>query len=146
MARAAELAGVSVRTLQRWQQDPVFHSAVLGARKEAYTQAVGVSQKYAAMAVATFVKVLTDPAAPAGAKVSAGKALMTVAKQGIELDDLAARVEGLERKGKGEVSHAVDKTARPPMRLVKDDAEPEPDQGPADDQDGRDGVGTEDVT
>ena len=62
MTRAAELSGVSVRTLQRWQRNPVFHSAVLGG-KEAYSQAVGVSQKYAAMAVATFVKVINDPAA-----------------------------------------------------------------------------------
>src|SRR5687768_16906925 len=61
MARAAELGGVSVRTLQRWQRDPVFHAAVLRARKEAYSQVVGVSQKYAAMAVATFVKVMNDP-------------------------------------------------------------------------------------
>ena len=29
MARAAEVAGVSVRSLQRWQRDPVFHAAVL---------------------------------------------------------------------------------------------------------------------
>ena len=66
---------------------------------------------------------------------------MTVAKQGIELDDLAVRVEGLERKGKGEVSHAVGpQPARPPMRLVKEDPEPDADQ------DDGDGNGSEDVT
>ena len=139
MARAAELAGVSVRTLQRWQRDPVFHAAVLRARKEAYSQAVGVSQKYAAMAVATFVRILNDPAAPASAKVSAGTALLKVAKEGVDLDDLAARVEGLERKGKGEVSHDVGpRPAGPPMRLVKEEPEPEPRDG--------NGDGTEDVT
>src|SRR5215204_1294579 len=81
MARAAEVAGVSVRTLQRWMNDPVFHAAVLRARKEAYSQAVGVSQKYAAAAVATFVKILNDAASPASAKVSAGSALLKVAKE-----------------------------------------------------------------
>jgi hypothetical protein len=124
MARAAELAGVSVRTLQRWQRHPVFHAAVLAARKEAYSQAVGVSQKYAAMAVATFVKVMNDPAAPASAKVAAGSALLKVAKEGIELGDLAARVDGLERSARGEAAGAQ-AGGRPPMRLVQGDEEPE---------------------
>lgn len=122
MARAAELAGVSVRTLQRWQRDPVFHAAVLRARKEAYSQAVGVSQKYAAVAIATFVRILNDPAAPASAKVSAGSALLKVAKEGVELDDLAARVDGLERERRREVTQPQ-APARPPMRLVKEDGE-----------------------
>jgi hypothetical protein len=129
MARAAELAGVSVRTLQRWQRDPVFHTAVLRARKDAYSQAVGVSQKYAAMAVATFVKVMNEPGAPASAKVAAGSALLKVAKEGIELDNFGARLEGLERAARGEVTPAAGRPPgaqpeRPPMRLVKPEEEP----------------------
>jgi hypothetical protein len=56
-----------------------------------------VSQKYAAAAVATFVRIMGDANAPASAKVAAGQALLKVAKEGIELDDLAERVEVLER-------------------------------------------------
>ena len=130
MVRAAEVAGVSVRTLQRWLREPVFHAAVLRARKEAYSQALGVSQKFAPVAVATFVTVMNDQRASASARVAAGQALLKFAREGIELDDLAARVEGLERKAKGEVSHEV--PPRPPMRLVK----PEPDEEPGDDGDG----------
>ena len=132
MARAAEVAGVSVRTLQRWNNDPVFHAAVLRARKEAYSQAVGVSQKFAAAAVATFVKIMGDDHAPASAKVAAGQALLKVAREGIELDDLAARVEGLERKAKGEVTQPAERSpGHPPMRLVKDDQDPEQEPEPS---------------
>ena len=119
----------------------MFHTAVLRARKEAYSQAVGVSQKYAAMAVATLVRVMNDPAAPASAKVSAGVALMKIAKEGVELNDLAARVDGLERSARGEVGQSAGAQNRPPdwppMRLVEQEQEPEPE--PEEDREPEDG-------
>ena len=42
-------------------------------------------------------KVLSDPAAPHAAKVSAATAVLRFGREGIELDDVAARVEELER-------------------------------------------------
>jgi hypothetical protein len=72
MQRTAEAAGVNVRTLQRWMKDQRFRRAWLAARREAYGQAVNLTQRLASMAVATFAQVMKDPQAPAAAKVSAG--------------------------------------------------------------------------
>src|SRR5688500_3196534 len=136
MQRAADVAGVTVRTLQRWlKDDDNFHRALLRARREAFGQAVGLTQRLAPMAVGTFAKVMNDPAAPAAAKVSAAVALLKFGREGIEMEDFAARLEALERKAEREASKQ-EPERRPPMRLVKDGREPEPgdgEGGPAED-------------
>ena len=43
-----------------------------------------------------------DSAAPPSAKVSAATALLKIGREGIELDDLAARVDTLEQAAKAE--------------------------------------------
>jgi hypothetical protein len=147
MQRVADAAGVNVRTLQRWMKDEGFRRAWLAARREAYGQAVSLTQRLAPAAVATFAQVMKDPQAPAAAKVSAASALLRFGREGIELEDFAERLEALERKAAGEVTQAQGKEPeRPPMRLVKDEAEPESAREPNDDRDDRDGVGPEDVT
>jgi hypothetical protein len=103
IGRAAAVAGVGERTLQRWLTEPVFRSAVLSARREAFGQAIGLTQKYAPVAVATLVKVMQDPTVQPGAKVSAAAVLLKFGREGIELDDLAERVEALERAMPGAV-------------------------------------------
>ena len=70
-ARAAVAAGVNERTLRRWTRAPVFRSALLRARREAFSQAIGLPQRYAPVAVATLVKVMNDEGAAASAKVTA---------------------------------------------------------------------------
>lgn len=50
------------------------------------------------MAVATLVKVMNDNAAPPSSKVTAAAVLLKFGREGIELDDLAERVETLERE------------------------------------------------
>ena len=96
-SRAAATVGVHERTLRRWTRTPVFHSALLGARREAFGQAIGLTQRYAPVAVATLVKVINDSGAGAGAKVTAAAVLLKFGREGIELDDLAERVGALER-------------------------------------------------
>ena len=134
MQRAADVAGVSVRTLQRWMKEDNFHRALLRARREAFGQAVGLTQRLAPMAVGTFAKVMNDPAAPAAAKVSAAVALLKFGREGIEMEDFAARLEALERKAQREASQAQGETERPPMRLVNPDdvAEERDEPGEAD--------------
>jgi hypothetical protein len=95
-ARAAAAAGVNERTLRRWAREPLFRAAVLRARRDAFAQAVGLTQRYAPVAVATLVRVMQDPAAGAGAKVTAAAVLLRFGRDGVELDDLAERVERLE--------------------------------------------------
>jgi hypothetical protein len=97
IGRAAAAAGVGERTLRRWLAEPVFKAAVLTARREAFGQAIGLTQKYAPVAVAALVKVMQDQTVPPAAKVTAAAMLLRFGREGIELDDLAERVEAMER-------------------------------------------------
>ena len=97
MARAAAVAGVGERTLRRWMGETPFRDAVFRARREAFGQAIWLTQRYAAGAVATLVKVMGDAAAPPSSKVAAAGMLLKFGREGIELDDLAERIEALER-------------------------------------------------
>jgi hypothetical protein len=96
ITRAAAAVGVHERTLRRWGKEPAFRAAVLRGRREAFGQAIGLTQRYAPMAVATLVKVMNDPASAASAKVTAAALLLRFAREGVMLDDLAERVERLE--------------------------------------------------
>ena len=113
MTRAATVAGVSERTLRRWLQTPAFRTAVLAARREAFGQAIGLTQRYAPVAVATLVKVMQDASGGPSAKVSAAATMLKFGREGIELDDLAARVEALEQAAA---------PATPPPPQPEDDA------------------------
>jgi hypothetical protein len=95
--KAAKAAGVGERTLYRWLDDPVFSSVYRKWRREAFGQAIALTQRYAPLAVNTLAKVMSDPSAPSSAKVSAATTLLRFAREGVELDDLAARVEALEQ-------------------------------------------------
>src|SRR4051812_20711563 len=57
VSRAAALGGVNERTLRRWLAEPAFRHAVFRARREAFGQAIWLTQRYAGVAVATLVKV-----------------------------------------------------------------------------------------
>src|SRR6185437_3529131 len=62
MARAATIIGVHQRTLSRWMGNPAFKRAYHAARREAFGHAIGLTQRYAPVAVNTLVKVMSDPA------------------------------------------------------------------------------------
>ncbi len=49
------------------------------------------------MAVNTLVQVMMDDSAPSSSKVAAATTLLRFGREGIELDDLAVRVEALEQ-------------------------------------------------
>ena len=97
VTRAAAAAGVGERTIRRWLAEPAFRAAVLAARREAFGHAIGLTQRYAPVAVATLVRVMQDDTVHASAKVTAAAVLLRFGREGIELDDLAERVEALER-------------------------------------------------
>ena len=97
IGRAADAAGVSQRTLYRWLDKPAFSRAYHRARREAFGQAIALTQRYAPLAVNTLAQVMMDASAPASSKVAAAVGLLRFGREGIELDDLAARVEALEK-------------------------------------------------
>lgn len=103
--KAAVTAGVGERSLYRWLDEPEFAAAYRKARRQAFSQAIAMTQRYAPMAVQILAKVASDPSASMSARVSAAVALLKYGRESIELDDLAARVEQLEgeqRRGKDE--------------------------------------------
>ncbi len=94
--RAAATAKVGTRTICRWLDEPDFAAAYRRARRKAFGQAITLTQRYAPLAVNTLAKVMMDDSAPHNAKVRAAATMLKFGRDGIELDDLAARVEELE--------------------------------------------------
>ncbi len=94
--QAAAAAGVGEKSIYRWMNEEKFSKAFRRARREAFSHAIALTNRYAPHAVNTLVKVMTDPSAGHSARVSASVAMLKFGREGIELDDLAARVEALE--------------------------------------------------
>jgi len=69
---------------------------------EAFGQAIGITQRFATTAANTIVRVMTDSASPPNARIAAANALLRLGRQGIELDDLAVRVDALEQSTKND--------------------------------------------
>ncbi len=97
VGRAAAAVNVSQRTLYRWLDKPAFARAYRKARRDAFGQAIALTQRYAPVAVNTLVQVMMDDSAPSSSKVAAATTLLRFGREGIELDDLAVRVEALEQ-------------------------------------------------
>ena len=95
---AAQQCGLAEVTLHRWLADPGFKTAYLEARREAVSHAIALLQRTSGAAVTALYAVLTEPKQPASARVSAAKVVLELAIKGVELEDLAARVEALEAK------------------------------------------------
>ena len=93
---AAESVGVGESTLRRWLKDRDFLAAYRAARREAVSQAVGHLQGACSVAVLALTDISQDVNSPASARVSAARTVLDLALKGVELEDLAVRVEELE--------------------------------------------------
>ena len=96
MSEAADAAGIGEVTLWRWMQIPAFKEQYRLARREAVSQAVGHLQCACSVAVVALRDIAQDVTCPASARVSAARTVLELAIKGVELEDLAARVEELE--------------------------------------------------
>lgn len=94
--KAADVAGVGERSVYRWLREPAFSKVYRRARREAFGQAIALTQSYAALAVKTLVDVMEDEAAPHSSRVQAATTVLRFGRDGVELDDLLERVEALE--------------------------------------------------
>jgi len=94
---AAKVAAISEATLFRWLQLPDFQEAYRQAKRQAVGQAVTTLQRVSGEAVETLRKVMADEKAPASARVTAARAVLETAIKAVELEDLVARIEELER-------------------------------------------------
>ncbi len=96
IAKAAAALGVNDRTVYRWFDDPMFSREYRKARRQAFKQAISISQKYAAAAVQTLVAIMADQKMNGSTRVSAAEAVLRFSRDSIELDDLEGRLEALE--------------------------------------------------
>jgi len=94
---AARAAGIGAATLLRWQKLPEFKKAFREARRAAHQQSNARLQQATSAAVSTLLKVMVDPATPASTKVRAADSVLNHSAKAIELEDIEARVEELER-------------------------------------------------
>lgn len=99
---AARRVGVDPATLHRWLRDDDFSAEYRRARREALSLAVAQLQGGSSKAGKALLEIIEDRRAPATARVRAIEALFEISLRAIELDDLAARIERLERLAKGE--------------------------------------------
>jgi DNA-binding transcriptional MerR regulator len=94
--KAAESVGVGERTIHHWMKEPAFRAAYRDARRESFRHAVSLAQKMSGLALATIAKLMTDPSVPASARITASMGVLKFARESLELDDLAERLEKLE--------------------------------------------------
>ncbi len=76
VGRAAAAAEVGQRTLYRWLKDPMFSRAYREARRDAFGQAIALTQRYAPLAVNTLAQVMMDDGAPSSSKVAAATTIL----------------------------------------------------------------------
>jgi phenylpyruvate tautomerase PptA (4-oxalocrotonate tautomerase family) len=98
---AATKVGIGERTLHTWLGEGPFVDAYRGARREAVTQAVARLQQVSTAAVAVLVQVMADKKTAPGTRVSAAKTVLDMAIRAVELEDISARLEALERAAGG---------------------------------------------
>lgn len=94
---AAEAIGISYITLWRWMQIPDFKEQYREARLETVRQAVSRLSQIATEAVEVLREIMKDMESPPSSRVTAAKTILEGAFKGIELDDLATRIEALEK-------------------------------------------------
>ena len=95
--KAAEGAGVNAATVHRWLKEPRFIEEYREARRIVVGQATATLQAATRGAVATLVSVAADKAAPPSSRIAAAKTILELSLKSVEIDDLAARIENLEK-------------------------------------------------
>jgi hypothetical protein len=94
---AAAAAGVGEKTLRRWLEVPEFAEAYRQARRNAVSQATARLQAAMGEAADTLRSVMNDPEASALCRIGAARAIWALGVRGMEVEDLAAQVEELQR-------------------------------------------------
>lgn len=95
---AAEVVGVTPRTAFRYLSDPAVKAALSSALDDALSQATTRAVAAMTEALETLTRIHRDGAAPAGARVSAARAILDAGPRLREAMDLASRIERLEQQ------------------------------------------------
>ena len=97
LTEAARASGVCERTLRRWLQNEEFAERVRSERSASLESVVNLLRKGSSAAVSTLEDVARNKRSPAGARVSACRAILEYHYRGAELTDLMQRVAALEK-------------------------------------------------
>lgn len=94
--KAAEASGVKERTLYTWLRQPDFGAAYRAARREATQQAIARLQQMSGAAAVVLCQLMAS-GNPAPVRLAAASKVLDMAIKSVELEDLQARLEALER-------------------------------------------------
>jgi hypothetical protein len=94
---AARVAGIGTTTLYRWVKDAQFITAYRVTRLAAFGRANARLQQAAGMATTVILKIMVDPATPAGVPARAADLVLKYAIAASE-EDLAALLEELKQR------------------------------------------------
>lgn len=98
LAEAAQQVGMHERTLRRWLADKDHFRRALRAEQRAVLATVTARlQQVATKAVGALEAVMDDATAPHSARVTAARAVLELAHERIDLDDVTERLEALEQ-------------------------------------------------
>jgi hypothetical protein len=111
---AAKRAGISGPTLWRWLQEPNFQAEHRKARRRALDQATAQLQQASGAAVKALVEIIEDTKAPSSSRVMAARAVLEMGSKALELGELEARVESLERAAEQHVGNTAG-----PIRVIR---------------------------
>jgi hypothetical protein len=100
---AALKAGISRRTLSRWQADPAFQERLRQAKSAALNGLINQLRGASDAAVAALSEVASDKKAPASARASAAGRLLELLLRGTDSEEIQSRLNDLEQllKSKG---------------------------------------------
>jgi len=103
IGKAAEVTGVSERTLRSWLRDPEFKAAFRAARRQVVEAAVGQLQRATGAAVRTLRRNLSCGKAAVEVRAALGIIEQSIkAVELIDLDDRVAALESAERESENE--------------------------------------------
>ena len=95
---AAAAVGMHENTLLRWMSEPAFEAMYKDARRQVLNAAIGRLQGLVSVAVQTLHDVMVDGEAPSSSRVSAARATLETAIKLAEVQELAERLEAVEKQ------------------------------------------------
>jgi phage terminase small subunit len=99
VAAAAQAAGVGLRTLHRWLDDPAFVAELQAAERQAIDGAIRQLADLSGLAVDTLRSAMNDAGAAHAVKIRAADIALARLIPLKELADLEQRIAALEAKG-----------------------------------------------
>jgi hypothetical protein len=113
---AADCVGVNERTLRRWLDEDDFAEKVRNARTQMLAQAATRIVAATTAAADTLEEIASNAEAPPAARVQAAAKILENARGFVELQDLSAKLDKLERDHAAQAMKSAMNNAAPPQK------------------------------